>query len=156
MGSGCIRLLRGQAGKVINADRIQGIVVLGFGILLLLWLIPNYVTAVPGDPLDPSMFPRAAGWILSGLGFAQIVLARPGGSVPEGREVFGFVCFIVALAIASLLLPLLGFLPVACGLMIASLVLLRERRPIWAATTLIGVPIFVWFLFTIVLSRSLS
>lgn len=141
---------------MINADRIQGIVVLGFGILLLLWLIPNYVTAVPGDPLDPSMFPRAAGWILSGLGLAQIVFARPGGSVPKGREVFGFVCFIGALAIAALLLPLLGFLPVACGLMIASLVLLRERRPLWAATTLIGVPIFVWFLFTIVLSRSLS
>lgn len=141
---------------MINADRIQGIVVLGFGIALLLWLVPGYVTAVPGDPLDPSMFPKAAAWILSGLGLAQIVLARPGGSVPSAREVFGVACFIVALVVAALLLPLLGFLPVACGLMIASLVLLRERRPLWAATTLIGVPIFVWVLFTIVLSRSLS
>lgn len=141
---------------MINADRIQGIVVLGFGITLLTWLVPTYVTAVPGDPLDPSMFPRAAGWLLSGLGLAQIVLARPGGSVPAAREVFGFVCFIVALAGAALLLPLFGFLPVACGLMIASLVLLRERRPLWAAMTLIGVPFFVWFLFTVVLSRSLS
>lgn len=141
---------------MINADRIQGIVVLGFGIVLLWWLVPGYVTAVPGDPLDPSMFPRAAGWIISGLGLAQIVLARPGGSVPTGREVFGFVCFILALVVAALLLPLFGFLPVACGLMIASLVLLRERRPLWAATTLVGVPIFVWFLFTVLLSRSLS
>lgn len=141
---------------MINADRIQGIVVLGFGIVLLWWLVPGYVTAVPGDPLDPSMFPRAAGWIISELGLAQIVLARPGGSVPTGREVFGFVCFILALVVAALLLPLFGFLPVACGLMIASLVLLRERRPLWAATTLVGVPIFVWFLFTVLLSRSLS
>ena len=121
-----------------------------------MWLIPNYVTAVPGDPLDPSLFPRAAGWLISGLGLAQIVLARPGGSVPAGKEVLGFVCFILALAVAALLLPLLGFLPVACGLMIASLVLLRERRPLWAATTLIAVPFFVWFLFTVALSRSLS
>lgn len=141
---------------MINADRIQGIVVLGFGIVLLLWLVPNYVTSMPGDPSDPSMFPRAAAWILSGLGLTQIVLARPGGSVPAGREVFGFVCFILALVVAALLLPMLGFLPVACGLMMASLVLLRERRPLWAATTLIGVPFFVWFLFTILLSRSLS
>jgi hypothetical protein len=141
---------------VINADRIQGIVVLGFGVALLVWLVPNYVTSMPGDPLDPSMFPKAAAWILSGLGLAQIVLARPGGSVPSTREVFGVACFIVALVVAALLLPLLGFIPVACGLMMASLVLLREQRPLWAATTLIGVPIFVWALFTIVLSRSLS
>ncbi|MBF9043729.1 hypothetical protein HKCCE4037_10350 [Rhodobacterales bacterium HKCCE4037] len=141
---------------MINADRIQGIVVLGFGITLLVWLVPTYVTAVPGNPLDPSLFPRAAGWLISGLGLAQIVLARPGGSVPAGKEFFGFVCFIVALGVAALLLPLLGFLPIACGLMIASLVLLRERRPLWAATTLIAVPFFVWFLFTVVLSRSLS
>jgi len=155
MGRGSLVLLRDPVGPVINADRIQGIVVLGFGIALLVWLVPSYVTRVPGDPLDPSMFPRAAGWIISGLGLAQILLAQPGGSVPDGREVFGVICFIVALLIAALLLPLLGFLPVACGLMIASLVLLRERRPLWAATTLIGVPFFVWFLFTIVLSRSL-
>ncbi|WP_323771583.1 tripartite tricarboxylate transporter TctB family protein [Antarctobacter sp.] len=141
---------------MINVERIQGIVVLGFGIALLVWLVPTYVTSMPGDPLDPSIFPRAAAWILSGLGLAQIVLARPGGSVPAGREVFGFVCFILALVIAALLLPMVGFLPVACGLMLASLVLLRERRPLWAAMTLIGVPAFVWFLFTVLLSRSLS
>lgn len=141
---------------MINADRIQGIVVLGFGLTLLLWLVPNHVTAMPGNALDPSLFPRAAAWIISGLGLVQIVLAKPGGSAPAVGEVIGFVCFIAALAAAALLLPILGFLPVACGLMIASLVLLRERRPLWAATTLIGVPVFVWFLFTIVLSRSLS
>lgn len=141
---------------MINADRLQGIVVLGFGIALLVWLVPGYVTRVPGDPLDPSLFPRAAGWMISGLGLAQIVLARPGGTAPAVREVVGVVGFIAALVVAALLLPVLGFLPVACGLMIASLVLLRERRPLWAATTLIGVPFFVWFLFTIILSRSLS
>lgn len=141
---------------MIHADRLQGIVVLGFGVSLLVWLVPSYVTAVPGDPLDPSLFPRAAGWIISGLGLVQIVLARPGGSVPEAREVFGVIAFIVALVVAALLLPVLGFLPVACGLMMASLVLLRERRPLWAATRLIGVPVFVWVLFTILLSRPLS
>ena len=156
MGRRGVRVLQNPVGKVINAERIQGIVVLGLGILLLVWLVPTYVTSVPGDTLDPSIFPRAAAWILSGLGLAQIVLARPGGSVPAGREVFGFVCFILALVVAALLLPVVGFLPVACGLMLASLVLLRERRPLWAAMTLVGVPCFVWFLFTIVLSRSLS
>ncbi len=141
---------------MIHADRLQGIVVLGFGISLLVWLVPSYVTAVPGDPLDPSLFPRAAGWIISGLGLVQIVLARPGGSVPTAREVFGVIAFILALVVAALLLPVLGFLPIACGLMLASLVLLRERRPFWAATTLIGVPVFVWVLFTVLLSRPLS
>lgn len=156
MGRGRVGLLRFPGGQVINADRIQGIVVLGFGISLLFWLVPSYVTSMPGDPLDPSMFPRASGWIISGLGLVQIVLARPGGSVPAAREIVGFVCFILSLVAAALLLPLLGFLPVACGLMLASLVLLRERRPLWAATTLLGVPLLVWFLFTVLLSRPLS
>lgn len=141
---------------MINADRIQGLVVSGLGAALLLWLVPNYVTSMPGDPLNPALFPRAAGWILLVLGGVQIILARPGASVPRKAEVFGFTCFIVALAVAALLLPVVGFIPVACGLMVASLVLLRERRPVWAAITLIGVPFFVWFLFTVLLTRSLS
>ncbi len=141
---------------MINADRIQGLVVSGLGAALLLWLVPNYVTSMPGDPLNPALFPRAAGWILLVLGGVQIILAQPGASVPRKAEVFGFTCFIVALAVAALLLPVVGFIPVACGLMVASLVLLRERRPVWAAITLIGVPFFVWFLFTVLLTRSLS
>lgn len=156
MGRRSLGLLRRAFRPMISNDRIQGIVVFGFGLMLLLWLVPSYVTAMPGNPLDPSLFPRAAAWIITGLGLAQIVLARPGGSAPDGREVFGFVCFIGALVVAALMLPMVGFIPVACGLMMASLVLLRERRPLWAATTLIGVPVFVWFLFTILLSRSLS
>lgn len=141
---------------MINADRIQGIVVLGFGCALLLWLVPAHVTSMPGDPLDPSLFPRIAGWIIAVLGLAQIVFAKSDAPVPSMGEVFGFACFIGALVVAALLLPELGFLPVACGLMIASLLLLRERRPIWMALTLLGVPLFVWFLFAVLLSRSLS
>ncbi len=141
---------------MINADRIQGIVVLGFGCALLLWFVPNHVTSIPGDPLDPSLFPRIAGWIIAALGLAQIVFAQRDMPVPAASEVFGFACFAGALVVAALLLPKVGFLPVACGLMVASLVLLRERRPLWAALTLLGVPFFVWFLFAVLLSRSLS
>lgn len=156
MGRKRICVLCREAGQVINADRIQGIVVFGFGVALLVWLVPNYVTSVPGDPLNPALFPRAAGWILLILGLAQIIFAQPDASVPRKAEVLGFVCFIVALAIAALLLPIVGFISVACGLMVASLILLRERRPVWAAVTLIGAPLFVWFLFTVLLTRSLS
>lgn len=141
---------------MITADRLQGIVVFGFGCALLFWLVPAHVTAMPGDPLDPSLFPRLAGWIIAGLGLLQIAFARPDAAVPPAAEVFGFACFAGALVVAALLLPLVGFLPVAGGLMIASLILLRERRPFWAALTLIGVPLFVWFLFAILLSRPLS
>lgn len=141
---------------MITADRLQGIVVFGFGCALLLWFVPNHVTAMPNDPLDPSLFPRIAGWLIAGLGLVQIALARPGAAVPALAEVLGFAGFIAALVIAALLLPRVGFLPVGCGLMVASLVLLREGRPLWAALTLFGVPLFVWFLFSVLLARSLS
>lgn len=141
---------------MITADRLQGIVVFGFGCLLLLWLVPAHVTTMPGDPLDPSLFPRIAGWLIAGLGLLQIATAKPGAAVPALAEVIGFACFIAALVVAALLLPRVGFLPVASGLMVASLVLLRERRPLWAALTLFGVPLFVWILFAVLLSRPLS
>ncbi|MBL1405325.1 MAG: hypothetical protein COC17_01390 [Hyphomicrobiales bacterium] len=141
---------------MINADRLQGVIVLGFGCALLLWLVPAHVTSVPGDPLDPSLFPKVAGWIIATLGLLLVVFARSDSAVPARQEVFGILCFITALVVAALFLPVLGFLPVACGLMIASLLLLRERRPIWAALTLVGVPFFVWFLFVVLLGRPLS
>lgn len=141
---------------MITADRLQGIVVFGFGCALLWWLVPNHVTAVPGDPLDPSLFPRIAGWLILALGLFQIATAKPGAAVPPLAEVFGFACFIASLVVAALLLPRFGFLPVAGGLMVVSIVLLRERRPLWAALTLVGVPLFVWVLFAVLLSRPLS
>lgn len=141
---------------MINADRLQGLIVLGFGCALLLWLVPAHVTSVPGDPLDPSLFPKIAGWIIATLGLLLIVFARSDSAVPAWQEVVGILCFIFALVAAAILLPVLGFLPVACGLMVVSLLLLRERRPFWAGLTLVGVPLFVWFLFVVLLERPLS
>lgn len=141
---------------MINADRLQGLIVLGFGCSLLLWFVPAHVTSVPGDPLDPSLFPKLAGWIIATLGLLLVVFARSDSNVPPRQEVLLMLCFIAALVVAALFLPVLGFLPVACGLMVVSILLLRERRPIWAALTFVGVPLFVWLLFVVLLGRPLS
>jgi cadmium resistance protein CadD (predicted permease) len=137
-------------------DRFLGLLFLVFGCSLLLFFIPNYVTAKPGNPLDPSLFPRVAGWIIASLGLLQVIFARPNSPRPALSEFLGFMAFIVALIIAAWLLPKLGFIPVAIGLMVACLILVRERRPLWALLTLLAVPSFVWFLFAILLQRPLS
>ncbi len=141
---------------MISSDRLLGLVVAGFGCVLLVWLVPNFVSSHPGDPLDPSLFPRAAGWLITLLGILLFLFAGSGGSVPPRREVLVFGSFVVALLLAAFWLPKVGFLPVACSLMVASLLLLRERRPLWALLTLFAVPAFVWFLFEVLLQRSLS
>ncbi|MFK8080234.1 MAG: tripartite tricarboxylate transporter TctB family protein [Granulosicoccus sp.] len=141
---------------MIFADRLLGVVVFAFGCSLLIWIVPNYVTSLPGDPLDPSLFPKIAGWLITTLGLLQILFAKRDSPVPAAGEVLGFAAFVIALVVAATLLPRFGFLPVAIGLMMASLVLLRERRPLWALLTLFAVPAFVWFLFEILLQRSLS
>lgn len=141
---------------MMSSDRVLGLVVAGFGGVLLVWLVPNFVTSQPGDPLDPSLFPRAAGWLITLLGLLLFILADNNGSVPPRREVLVFGSFVAALLMAAFWLPKVGFLPVACSLMVASLLLLRERRPLWALLTLFAVPAFVWCLFEVLLRRSLS
>lgn len=137
-------------------DRLLGLLFVAFGCSLLLYFIPNYVTVMLGNPLDPSLFPRIAGWIIIVLGALQIIFANPKSPRPPLTEFLGFMGFIGALLLSAWMLTKVGFIPVAVGLMLACLILVRERRPFWASITLLAVPCFVWFLFTILLQRPLS
>lgn len=93
---------------MIATDRILGGAVAGGGAFLLLYLIPNYVTAMPGSLRDPSMFPKIAAWMLLGLGLLQILLPGPNGDLPAPRDIGRGALVIAALTLATLALPHAG------------------------------------------------
>lgn len=139
----------------MTLDRVIGAGVAALGGVLLYVLIPAHVAMRPGDAVDPSLFPRIAGWMLVVLGLLQIAFPARGASLPPARD-FGRLALAIGLLIAAALaLRYLGFIPTAVALMAATVVFVHEGRLLWVAITIGAVPVFVWALFELVLERPL-
>lgn len=140
---------------MITTDRVLGGMLAAFGGILLLIIIPDQIAGRPGEPTDPSLFPRIAGWMLVVLGALQVVFSGTATSLPDRRDFLRFSAAVALLIGAAIVLPFVGFLPTAVGLMLATVLLVHERRLLWAGISVLGVPLIVWALFELVLQRPL-
>lgn len=133
-----------------------GACVVLFGALLLVLLIPKQVTSMPGLPSDPALFPKLAAWIFIVLGLLQIAFASEtsdaGISLIELRRL---VLILLILSVCSVAMEHLGHIPAMTGLMIATMLLVYERRWHWIAVTVLLFPIACWSLFELLLERPL-
>ncbi|MBF9033278.1 hypothetical protein HKCCE2091_03420 [Rhodobacterales bacterium HKCCE2091] len=141
---------------MIRTDHILGGAVLAGGVFLLVYLIPNEVTAAPERLRNPALFPTMAAWLLVLLGVLQIVFAGPKQyridwpGLGRGLAVFAIL---VAAAIA---LPIVGFVPMGIGMMaLFGFVMMYERRPHWLLVTIAASPVLTWALFEIAFQRPL-
>lgn len=140
----------------MSQERVIGGCVVLFGVLLLLVIIPVQVTSMPGVPTDPGLFPKLTAWIFIGLGLAQIVFSGQSSDAGIGLAELGRLVLIIGILIATgYSMEHYGYLPAMTGLMIASVLLVHERRWYWIATTILILPIGCWSLFEIVLERPL-
>lgn len=140
----------------MTQERILGGCVVLFGALLLLFIIPNQVTAVPGSPTDPSLFPKLAAWLFIVLGLAQIAFSGETNDAGIGRAELGKLALVMLILTAcGWAMEKYGHIPAMTALMIASVLLVYERRWYWIATTVLLLPIGCWSLFEIVLERPL-
>ncbi|MDF0601381.1 tripartite tricarboxylate transporter TctB family protein [Psychromarinibacter sp. C21-152] len=139
----------------MTVDRLLGALVAGFGVVLLFVLIPAHVQARPGEPVDPSLFPRIAAWMLMLLGGLQMVFPGGGTTVPPPRDIGRLALAVAMLVAAALVLRVIGFIPTAILLMGTTVLLIHERRPLWAVLSVLAVPVLVWALFELVLQRPL-
>lgn len=136
-------------------NRIVGIVSASFGAFLLLLAIPAHVTNSGTLFLNPALFPIIAAWMLVGLGVLQVFMAGLDPVLPS-RVVLMRFAFVVALTVAAALsLERFGYLVTSYVLMAAVIMLIFERRFIWAATTIALVPTGIWLFFVVLLERPL-
>jgi len=141
---------------MIIKERILGLLSVLFGALLLAYLIPTYVSGEATETGDPTLFPRIAGGLFVLLGGLQVIFATPSQEAPPSkREISRLILFMGAMIIGTALLPIVGFIPYAMGLMAVVLVMVFERRPLWILLTVFCVPIGTWLLFEQVLQRPL-
>lgn len=134
-------------------DQFSGVAVALCGGFLLTFLIPNYVTAIPGDLRDPSLFPRLAAWMLVGLGFLQILFPGRASRLPTKGEILRGALVVCALILSTFAMPRFGFIPVMIALMTFTTLLMMERRILWLVVVILGVPIGAWLLFDVLFGR---
>ena len=141
----------------MTADRILGGAVALFGVFLLLWGIPENVRSVPGIFVypNPALFPQIAAVLLVGLGVMQMAFTKTNADVPSFRKFALFMAVAGATLLAMVGIRAFGYLPVAIALMVLICLITGERRPLWLATVVIGLPVGTWLFFEQILSRPL-
>lgn len=128
----------------INQDLVLGLVIMGFGLLLIYWIIPAQVNDGGSFGLPPSLAPRSLAWLMVAMGAVLTVQnlklqASPGRGLT--REDAAYLAASVVSVAAMLVLmqwiggwvdrPYVGFL-VAAPLGLILFTLLHTGAPLWA------------------------
>ena len=138
----------------MHGDRVFGLCVLAFGVLLLLVLIPAEVASGRGYT-DPGRFPRIAAYLFIGLGALHAATAAPGIDLPSPREAVRLVLVFALALLACWVLRPLGYLVTTVALMAALTLMVFERRPVWIVVTTLAVPLALYAFFVMLLERPL-
>lgn len=148
--------------KVKDAsDAIAGVVLFGFSVLLIFYLVPNYINEPPilqSPMMSPRWLPRIVGWLILVFSILLILqgLLVEGSDEEDERTIekgsprrFGLM--VVALAIYVTLFEVMG--AVFCGIL-ATLILFVAHpvRTWWVYSLAFVFPIVVTFLFVEVMN----
>jgi len=140
---------------ILRRDHIAGglFVVAAFAVLALSGDLPIGSMAMPGAGMMPKL---VLGLMIA---FGLILMARAGESPPVATvpwtDLPHAIQVVVLTAVAVALYTLLGFI-ITMSLLLFSLLIAVERRPIFpAATFSIGVTVFAYFLFSTLLRSPL-
>lgn len=147
----------GQPGPRMSeraVNRLSGLGVAVFGLLLMVWLIPVHVEEASYGWLRPQTLPQICAVALIGLGLW--LAARPGGTVEiDGAE--AALCALVAVLSACALWAMgrFGFLVTAPAYAALLVAIIGERRWYWALAGIFGAPAIIWLVVRVLLERPL-
>lgn len=127
----------------LSQDLYLGLVIILFGVLLLLWIIPEQVNDAGSFGLPPSLAPKALAWVMIACGgflFVQNFRSPAEGSGLAVAEIafltsclfaVGIMLVVMAFAGAHFDRPNAGFM-VAAPLGLIAFTFLHFRAPFWA------------------------
>jgi putative tricarboxylic transport membrane protein len=138
----------------MSLNRLSGVVMLVFGLAMVFVVIPAQTETVDYGRMAPATFPSVVAGLLAL--FAAIHVALPTGTVDVSAGDAGRAALILALGAGALwLMGRWGYLLVAPALCALLMVMLRERRPLWLAISVVGVPGLIWLIVDKLLGRAL-
>lgn len=135
-------------------NRLLGLFFAVFGLLLLLLVIPYHTETIDYGWMRPRTLPNAMAlvMVISGLALAL----RPRGAIDfEPRRAGRAALYLALIAAGVWLISLFGFEVVAPLLALALMLLIGERRPLWLALGVAGVPLVIWLAVPVLLDRPL-
>lgn len=135
-------------------NRLSGLFIALFGVLLLIWVIPNHTETADYGWLRPATLPNIMSICMIILGLFHFVFPT-GKAELDGALTLRFLLIFLLCLVALLLIKYIGFVFVAPGLAMIVMFLIGERRPKWLLTGIIIIPVSLWAIVVFVLERPL-
>ena len=136
------------------ANRLLGLFFAVFGLLLLVVVIPQHTEVIDYGWMRPQTVPNAMAMVIAVSGL--ILALRPRGAVAFEWHRAGRAAQYLALVAAGVyLISRFGFELTAPLLALAIMLLIGERRPLWLAVGVVGIPFAIWLAVPVFLDRPL-
>jgi putative tricarboxylic transport membrane protein len=138
----------------MTLNRLSGVVVAVFGILLLFWIIPRHTEPVHFGWLRPATLPDVTAVVIIISGIIHVLFPSGTAELDVQPAMRAGLFFVISLA-GLFIMNHLGFLIAAPLLAIALMLLVGERRPIWLLAGAVMVPLGIWISIELILKRPL-
>ncbi|PCH47648.1 MAG: hypothetical protein COC23_01440 [Hyphomicrobiales bacterium] len=144
-----------------RANIVSGLVLALFGIVMLIIVIPMQIEPGPEGVVSPSLVPNITMIVLTALSILLVVnnLRKTNtGSDPvpiSHAEIITLFKFAGIFAVSIALFLWVSPLAAGATLMVSTLLVLGERRPVYIVALPSGLLLMVWFLFYKVLGTAI-
>ena len=138
----------------MTSNRISGLVVAVFGVILLFWIIPRHTETVANAWLRPATLPIITAVIVIIASIVHLIF-------PAGKAEFDLPLalraglFLVISLMGLFLMHLVGFLIAAPLLVMVLMLLVGERRPLWLIAGVVLIPLAMWSSIEMLLNQTL-
>jgi putative tricarboxylic transport membrane protein len=138
----------------MTLNRLSGIVVVVFGILLLFWIIPRHTEPAHFGWLRPATLPDVTAVVMVISGIIHVLFPVGTAKFDVRPAMRAGLFFLISLA-GLFIMHHLGFLIAAPLLAMVLMLMVGERRPIWLLAGAVMVPLGIWISIELILKRPL-
>ena len=135
-------------------NRLSGIFVFLFGVLIFFVLIPLQTETVDYGWLRPATLPSVAAAIICVAGLVQCAVPRGTAQLRLGEGARALLFLVLGLG-GLWGMHVFGFMIAAPTMMLVIMLVIGERRWLWLITGTVLLPAFIWFCIDFVLKRPL-
>lgn len=136
------------------ANRISGLAVALFGLVLITWIIPANTETVERGWMRPQTIPDTCAVLLIALGVIHAVFPT-GKVIMRPKETLRAIGYAIVALLALWAMDRFGFLIAAPVFALVIMLLVGEKRPVWLAAGAVALPITIWVTVVVLLGRTL-
>ncbi|MEJ2729564.1 MAG: tripartite tricarboxylate transporter TctB family protein [Deltaproteobacteria bacterium] len=138
----------------MTPNRLSGVVVVVFGLILLVWIIPWHTEAADYGWLRPATLPNVTAIIIVISGIIHVLFPAGSAEFDLQSALRAGLFFVISLA-GLFIMRHLGFLIAAPLLIMILMLMVGERRPLWLVAGAVMVPLGIWSSIELLLKRPL-